>query len=160
MKLVKTDNKVTVMVLAIAVVALWGTIIYRIVSAKSNDSFQSIASRSVVHAQSIRKDTFALHLNYDDPFRLLSSVPEKVIKHSKPKKQLPSLVDRPMPIAYHGILKNTDSKEIALIVVSGKYHRVREGERVGQFLISRIYRDSIGIKVGGKTRFIKKTALQ
>lgn len=158
MKLQKKDSRFTVAALTLAVAGLWGTIIYRVISHVNPVVSRPDQLNFSVMKDPVERDTFLLSLDYDDPFRVMPQPLFTLKKSISPPTQSTKQILN-MPVVYHGIVKTLGSEEVALIAVNGKYSRVREHERVGEYFIVSISKDSIGIKVARQTRFVKRYRL-
>jgi len=158
-------NKGLTYVLGLAVLLVWGMIIYRIFLAVNSDDdqpFQNTASlkKEVFNDYTISKDTTKLLLNYRDPFAVLKPE-EKEIAPNKPDVQKavnPVPTRQPVNwnlIKYSGYIHNPGSKKmIAMMNINGKELMMLEGETAEQVKLIKNLKDSVKVAYQGVTRFI------
>lgn len=117
------------------------------------------------------KDTFDLKKMTRDPFLGHTNTTFKNIKSSKAKppkikqsqnrkknilKNKKALKSWPK-FSYYGFVKGAKSKSLLILIkINNQFHKVREGEKVENFVIKKVYRDSIKV-VNGK---VNKTILK
>jgi hypothetical protein len=159
-------NKKFTYLLGFAVIAVWGIIIYRVMSATDNSdsSIAGTAAKKVVEPYNdftIPIDTNKLTLNYKDPFAVIKSRDTLEI----PVKKLIAIHPGPVPakpvvnwsfIRYNGYIRNPGSKSlVALLSVNGKSLQLTEGESAGPVRLIKNLQDSVQVAYDGKTTFIR-----
>ncbi len=146
--------------LGIAIIAIWGTIINRIMNGNSDDGI-IVPPKSVVNIQKTGIDKFNLLLDYADPFLsnmvVTTTSTDNTIDSSlfvlpptalntKPKK----IVRFPV-VQYQGMSKNNNRLEaVALVKIDRKTHLMRVGDKQNEVTIMNIYRDSIRVMKEGQ----------
>ena len=124
-------------VLGLAVLVVWGMIIYRIfaaVNANDDDSATPMVNpvKEAYNDFSIPKDTTHLLLNYRDPFGLVRQKDTARFIPSRISTRTPVLGVKPMDwsfIRYSGYMLNPATKKlIALVSVNGQNITLSEGQ--------------------------------
>lgn len=156
-------NKKLTYFLGLAVLVVWGIIIYRIFSAATagDDDSPAIAARPLKEAFNdftIPKDTTHLLLNYRDPFGLVKQKDTtRTVAKRLVNRQLIVPV-RPFDwgfIHYSGYMLNPATKKlIALVSINGQNTTLSEGQTKYEVKLIKNLRDSIKISFEGKTKFI------
>lgn len=161
-------NKINI-ILLIAVLGLWGTVIYKYVSqyffkseiiVAKNEKYQSVSSKP------IEKDTFQLAQISRDPF-LNRSYGEKKIYSGKYNKRVVKkslIIEKPKNVVtasfprvqYYGYIKSKDtSKELLLVSVDGKLLKLKINEDKAGFKIIKFTNDSINVYFNKVTKWVK-----
>jgi len=157
-------NKKLSYVLGLAVLVVWGMIIYRIFAAvnENNDDNAPPLVNTIKEAYndfSIPKDTTHLLLNYRDPFGLVKQ--KDTARFIAPRTSARTVVPgiKPMDwsfIRYSGYMLNPATKKlIALVSVNGQNITLSEGQTKNEVKLIKNLRDSIKISFEGKTKFIR-----
>ncbi|MXV15753.1 hypothetical protein [Hufsiella ginkgonis] len=157
-------SKATTYWLIVVVIALWGMIIYRVISATGNE--EAIPLRMAVKAKEpLRRykimDTVSLVLNYRDPFAGDKYRQEQVIVPAAPSsRQGPPPIQAPtMPapqVRYLGYATSPETKKIsAIIIMNNKEQMVSEGQTIDGLKLLKNLKDSLQVSYQGKTMFIK-----
>ncbi|MDB5133278.1 MAG: hypothetical protein JWR02_3027 [Mucilaginibacter sp.] len=161
-------NKKLTYVLCLAVLAVWGIIIYRLFDAAggSDDNPIHVTSgqrpKEPYNDYALPKDTAHLLLNYRDPFHLVkmkdtAQTPSKKVNHKIMMAAKPAF--NWSFIKYSGYIHNPVSRKlIALVIINGKNVMLSEGDTKEQVRLIRNLRDSIKIGFNGQTKFITKSA--
>jgi hypothetical protein len=163
-------NKKATYVLGLAVLSVWGLILYRIFYSgnQQQDRFTTkmqSGPKEQLNDYSIPADTEKLRLNYRDPFGgaapANTTVPEPVSKvASSPIASLP-LPAKPAAtdwsfIRYAGFVKNPGNKRlIAMVNIRGKDLMMSEGETAQEVRLLKNLQDSISVQYKGKSKIIK-----
>lgn len=156
-------NKRLTYVLGLAVLVVWGLIIYRVIVATGSDSDEIPVATSPVkkgpyNDYAIPKDTTRLLLNYRDPFGLVK--PKDTIKtmpvHTpKLSVTLPKPVFNWSFVKYSGYMRNPGSKKLlAILTINGKSVNMAEGETIDKVKLLRNMGDSVKVSCDGHTKFI------
>jgi len=153
--------------LIIVVLLIWGRMILKL--------FKNFKSKDTVEVAQIQlnddmddyklSDTFHLIANYADPF--LSEGLHIIMKEnssSKPASMVnnpKSVVEKPIvswpSIAYRGIIKSlTSGKELILIYINDRGYKMSPGNKQGDLILEKIYKDSIVMKMNNLKKTIKK----
>jgi hypothetical protein len=158
-------NKNVTYMLVIAVVVLWGVIIYRIAAAYSEDDYPPLtapAARKMTRGDfAVKPDTARLLLNYRDPFGLMRKT-DTVKPHNTAKSMAAAAHPAPASIdwsfvKYAGFIANPGSKKIiSLLTVNGVNVMLAEGEQAAGIKLIRNKRDSVMIGYKNKFKFIKR----
>ncbi|WCT13658.1 hypothetical protein [Mucilaginibacter jinjuensis] len=164
-------NKMLNYFLILAVAAIWGLIIYRIVNAYSNQDDPPINGPSVQVIDKLPedygnlKDTTTLILKYRNPF---ISEPKKVdqevpvsdligkmpVVRNTPVKPAPAAINWNF-IQYSGYIRNSKTKKLlAIVSINGHQYMMDEGETDGQVKLLKNLKDSVKIIFEGRTKFI------
>jgi len=161
-------NKKFTYFLIVAVVGLWGAIIYQVIARKlanqdNNDGTPTPAKliKEAFDDYSMPKDTAKLMLNYRDPFGLtkkIDTVAEDVRSRGREPKLIPH-VNKPSInwsfITYLGYIRNPASKKlVALVNINGQSIAMAEGETRNQVKLIRNLKDSIKVSYSGSIKFI------
>jgi hypothetical protein len=159
-------NKKLTYVLGLAVLVVWGMIIYRVFNAATdnNDDVTTVSStpqkKEPYNDETIIKDTTRLLLNYRDPFSLVklkdtAEIPVKKIL-SKNNSLLPVKPAFNWSfIRYAGYIRNPATKKlVAMVSINGKNEMFVEGQTKDQVKLLKNLRDSIKISYSGKVKFI------
>ncbi|WP_158829364.1 hypothetical protein [Mucilaginibacter lacusdianchii] len=167
------SNKATVYLLGLMVAAVWGLIIYRVVSAVSEDDTPPVtaapvtAKKEPLNDYALIKDTTSLKFNYRDPFGsekapAKDTVQIPVSKLVHPPVGLSSM--RPVStkpainwnfIRYSGYIRNPHTKKlIAIMSINGRSLMLSEGEAASEVRLLRNLKDSVKVAYQNKTRFI------
>lgn len=158
--------------LIIAVLLLWGSVIYKSLSNYLfADKNLSAASKNYTANQFkiIEKDTFKLENLTRDPFLNKSSVIKKdkptgksyaAPKKATEKKSIPATAaTAPFPsVSYYGYIKSKEKKdELIIIKINNKLKKVRINETFEGLKIKKIFKDSIYISNNSETKTFFKS---
>jgi hypothetical protein len=163
-------NKKLTYVLGLAVLAVWGIIIYRVFNAAGAGDDESTPTtfkqtpKEPYNDYALPKDTAHLLLNYRDPFGLIkfrdtATIPVKRFSRNSITSAPAKLALNWSFIKYSGYIHNPASKKlIALVSVNGKNVLLSEGQTKEQVRLIKNMGDSIKISFNGQTKFITKSA--
>jgi hypothetical protein len=153
--------------LGVVVIAVWGIVLQRIFAATAvveQESSVKIAAggSSKIAVPVLQPDTFALLLNYQDPFEAKDvrngEFPAVDARPAAIVAALPiPVVKNPLDeVVYLGYILNPQTKKrVAILSVAGKEHMVQEGNAVNKMKLLRIANDEISIGYEGKIKKIK-----
>lgn len=156
-------NKKLTYVLILAVLVVWGLIVYRVVSGLRSDSDNLPVATAPIKKEpyndySIPKDTTRLLLNYRDPFGLAK---QKDTSKTLPghDRKVAGTVLKPVFnwgfIKYFGYMRNPGSKKlVAIFNINGKNVNMAEGETIDKVKLIKNMGDSVKVSCDGKTKFI------
>lgn len=167
-------NKAGVSFLVLVVVVVWGLIIYRVVSAASDEdarhfTIQPTVPKEPLNDYALVKDTATLRLNYRDPFsqdvqKDTAELPVSQLTAHQPllpvPKALSALPQKPVVnwnlIRYAGFIRNPHTKKLlALLSIGGKSLMLSEGEAADQVKLLKNLKDSVRITYQNQTRYIR-----
>jgi hypothetical protein len=160
-------NKYLQYFLIIAVIGVWGAVMYRLIHGLSDKNIPIIASNVPIQSDIENPiDTFSLYADYPDPFLpdtdTLSSedvkkVSEKSDFNSSNSKSEDNTALIIAAIKYNGIIENTDKKStVGIITINGKEFLVKEKQKVDDIMIKNIRKDSVHVSYKGKLFYIKR----
>ncbi|TWI94534.1 hypothetical protein JN11_04644 [Mucilaginibacter frigoritolerans] len=159
-------NKKLTYVLGLAVLVVWGMIIYRVfnAAADNNDDATTVSNapqkKEPYNDETIVKDTTHLLLNYRDPFSLikLKDTAELPVKKILSRNMIPVPAKPAFNwgfIRYAGYIRNPATKKlVAMVSINGKNEMFVEGQTKDQVKLLKNLRDSIKISYSGKVKFI------
>lgn len=153
-------NKKSLYILIPLVIALWGYIIFQVVSGM-NPSLEVIRSKPLAQKIKTKQDTLLLSLDYKDPFQVRSSFyskPKANTKKKKVKKEKPIKQQTIWPtIVYQGRMANVSSGKItAILVVNGAHHMIKEKEKLNGLKVVHCWKDSVKLKYDGESKVFLK----
>lgn len=159
-------NKGLTYFLLIVVGVIWYQVFFRIKSNLENTELPvNRADSRQLSQNAFARDTFVLQAGYRDPFGGKIHVQPSgedftpQIQPDKPKIQKPVISEQPwVKIRYYGLIKKTDSKNpLALLNIDNEQFSLHKGEEVFDgYKILAIYRDSVLISYGKKSRYFYK----
>ena len=172
------DNKVTRIILGIALIGIWGLVIYRVVDAMRNKDIPNITPMTY-WIDTISNDVhkrYELHLGYNDPFlktgtfqsnhnaennsynteiqTIPSTLPTTTIENLLPTKikkvKFPTL-------EYLGVVTNKSTgQQLAVIKHNKQIYRIQKDYKIANCSVFSIDRDSIQISLKGNIQTIKR----
>ena len=150
--------------LGVAVVLIWGSIIFKIFKAVSGDdlpisNMATAEKRDTVNYELAGQDTAKLNLNYRDPFSEKKAEPVEIPVSELVHKPV---IAKPVKTAinwdvirYSGFVRNQGSKKlIAMISINGRQLMMSEGETLEKVKLLKNLKDSIKVSFEGATKFI------
>ncbi len=165
------NKKVTYILLPLALF-IWGIIIYKIFFYKDTQENNVFVPRvgNVKEQSRLKLDTFALQLNYQDPFlknvgrtatvynrgENNQSAVKKTKEPAKPAKKEVETVVFPA-LKYEGIVKHiSQGKALVIVNVDGKSTFVQTGETFNNIKLVEVYNDSIIVSYEKQNKTIRK----
>lgn len=153
-------------VLIAGVVFIWGTILYKVISAMSDNTVLPVQSNPVVTPiANLKQEDFYLFANYPDPFIPEENIDTIPVKATTVASVAPSSsITPPIPpkpdvnfIQYHGCILNSEKKvKIGLISFRGTDLLIREKDKREEVLFRKIYPDRIEVIYKGQLFTINK----
>ena len=149
--------------LIIGVFAVWGIIIYKVISVFFSDETTGAPLRSTnlsyqKHQEKIL-DTFKVGVINRDPFLgtvLKSKSATGMNYNSKDNIRINSVTNKLPPVTYIGNLNNAKGKKrIAILNIRGKQIFLMEGQEYDTIRVIRIVKDSIKLKFLSKSFYAK-----
>lgn len=158
-------NKGLTYLLLLVVGVIWYQVFFRIKSNLEGDDGPPATGNSFALSDiRIKRDTFSLQANYRDPFGGKMSASSqadtvkrvKIAAESRPKVY--PVEQNWVKIRYYGLIKKTDSKDpLAVLNIDNEQFFLRKGDDVFDgYKIQAIYRDSVLISYGKKSRYFYK----
>jgi hypothetical protein len=152
--------------LVIILVTIWGTIAFKIFKGLRGDEVpqRRIPSQKVAEATP-SEENYPLALNYADPFLKGSAKPrvESGARKRPPQKIIAPLASQPYvlvdwsKVEYLGCMYNASRKSmIASMRIDGIDYVGKQGEVINEFLLEKIYSDSLLISLGSQKKYILK----
>lgn len=142
-------------------VVVWGSIIYRIVTAVSGQGPANtyVAPPSPARISMTLPQKYILLMDYPDPFL------KDEVTDTLPAVQSAPVVAPPPPppidvsfVQYAGMISNLDApKKVALVIIHGQDKMVQQGEVVDEVKIKELKKDEIKVVYKGKMFVVKKT---
>ncbi|MGD0339099.1 MAG: hypothetical protein ABSB78_09945 [Bacteroidota bacterium] len=119
------NNKTITWILVIALIGIWGAILYRIyVSISSSDRDEENNTSAVISATGIQNERFIYRSDVRDPFRSSLRVEGKKSKPVKPLE--PAWV--PPPLKLSGIVVTKNKRTAIIEDTEGSTYFVKEGD--------------------------------
>lgn len=170
----KKDNKKLQYTLIVLLVAIWGTVAYRMMTWNSSDSDFNMGTQEtlpIAQEAEMQKDSFVLKTNYKDPFleKRVASSSSKISTSSSSKKSskykrkappsIPGRNTQKMPaIQYLGYSINETMITRVRLAINKKPHTLKLNQTLKGVTIKEMYKDSVVVAWKGqqKTYFRKK----
>ncbi|MFD2581619.1 hypothetical protein ACFSR6_03895 [Pedobacter vanadiisoli] len=156
-------SKRTTYILICCVAGVWGIIFYKVFAGLAAEDSIPVNSRTIKepyfnmidHA----KDQVTLEMGYADPFALITSAPEPIVKSAAPVRPSMPVPVKPQVnwagIIYSGQIYNrTEKTHVAIISVNGKEVMLSEGERANGLKFIKRVGDSIKVEYQNATKFL------
>lgn len=146
----KKQSKQVQIGLALAVIVVWGLVVFRFrqLSTPGQSDMPALSSLSpVARKLDAAGDSLALNLNYPDPFFGKKTV-VTIEKNSQitPAPVTPSTSTNQPVIQYFGYSKDQNNLKRARLLVNGKATTLSEGAQVEGIYLTAIERDSIRVR--------------
>jgi hypothetical protein len=167
-------GKKTTYLLLIAVLAVWGTIIYRIIEHRKPDIVPEYTYSVNSGSEELFSDddVYKLKLNYTDPFlkgnystTSQSKETAKAVNNQNNfrRRVLPqnsSVINEKVnwpEIKYSGlIINNNSSSQIGLLVIDNESFIMQSGDEQKEVKLEKLYPDSVSVKFGEELKTIVK----
>ncbi|WP_430909521.1 hypothetical protein [Maribacter sp. 2-571] len=145
-------------VLLAVVLAIWGTIAYRILAPTATGTTQETDTASVSFKPLAvqKKDTFSIIADYRDPF--LGTVPKKPKKNTKRtvKPATPALPE--IVINYTGLITDSSTEQnIFFVTINGKQHLMNLQQEIDKVRLLSGTASSIKVRYHNKTKTIARS---
>ena len=157
-------------ILGFLVLAIWGTIGYKIyqgLASEDGDVSRIIPKRMV--SDTTAEARYTLNLSYEDPFlkglrkkkeRSISR-PSKPVVKKNPAVPVPAVAPAPVVnwgiVQYMGFLDNaTRVSQVVIVKIQNREYFLRKGEAAEGFVLEAIEADSIKIRFSDSLKYIKK----
>lgn len=157
-------NKKNIYILLPVVLFVWGSVLYQLFSFTNTDEISPAEkSEFIIKPLKIKeRQTFAIDVNYRDPFLGKMYSPEKtpniktksskVKKESKPKEVLVWPI-----VLYKGMISDTKEKEkkkVFILIIDGKNHYMKIGDTQSEIFLKAGDKESVYIKYKGNLNLI------
>lgn len=163
-------NKKAVYFLLPVVLFIWSAIFYRIYTGTGSETEAGYRNTSMAgdHYELPEKKEYSLLLDYPDPFSAGYAVPKTTVKPKAGKEQrkkIPDVKKEQAPkagydwrgVSFLGTIENSDKKKsLALLKVDGTSYMLSEGVLQDGMEVLWMSTDSVQIKIGKETAYIKK----
>lgn len=160
-------SRKTAYVMLPLVLAIWGTIGWKVYASLGNEPAAVTAERTApVKDRSVQlPDTIRLIANYRDPFldKLVATEKPTVkpIRNPKPAQPGTPQVSQPVQVwpqvTYHGLIKRSgDEKTVGFLRVNGTSHFIRGNEAAGVVNVVRLWKDSVEVAWGKEKKIVRK----
>lgn len=164
------SKKVINGVLIAFMLVIWAIVFNKIFNFIGNDPVASdlSANRKIINTSAFNfsKDTFKLKKIARDPFLEHTPVikknkvsPKKTTKKSDKKKSIkkPVIHTEWPKLNYYGYIRGHKSKsKLILIKIDDKLHKLREGDKIDELIIKKVFHDSITIKKNTEIKTLYK----
>ena len=155
-------NKKNIYILLPVVLFVWGSVLYQLFSFTNTDEISPAEkSEFIIKPLKIKeRQTFAINVNYRDPFLGKMYAPQKVsgikIKSSKvnkPPKPKETLV---WPtVLYKGMISDVkEKKKVFILIIDWKYHYMNIGDTENDIFLKDGDKESVYIKYKGNLNLI------
>jgi hypothetical protein len=175
------DNTTTRILLGIALVSIWGLVIYRIVDSMKGKDTPNIAP--IIYwtdtSSSVVNQSYQLHLGYNDPFLKVgsfksdienindfeheitsnSSLTDASIPPTTIQNLLPQKIEKVQfpPLEYIGLVINKQNgQQLAVVKHNKQIHKVHLGDKIANCTIFNIQKDSVQVSLKGAISTIKR----
>lgn len=158
-------SKATNIALVIALICIWGTVIYKFIGGSSNeDAYYLPQSNSSAFVEQIQlvQENFVVDGNYRDPFlgRTYHAPRAKsTTKKKSPKPVIPQIIKPPPDwsfLVYRGDFINEKKQHVGIITIRNKDVLAKEGEEKEGVKILKILKDSIQVNYQNEKKYIHK----
>lgn len=143
-------NKPVTIALLIAVIAIWGTIAYKIVQATGNNKINNINHIQKTDSGNtpLLLDDYTISDYTKDPFLDIltdtAAVPETIIKPAPQPDKKPILIPE-----YYGMIQNEKDKT-AILKIKDKYIFMHKGEKHGDVKLVSMHEENVVLMVEGE----------
>ena len=149
------NNRVTIVLLGVAVVAIWGTIVFKLFRKDPAPDSNYPTGFYEDKADSAVADKYTLLLNYPDPFFPSKKRTKTVVQKKKVTKNQKK-VQRWPSIKYNGCISN-DSISKGFFICNGNSIILTSGDSINNnMLLKKIHKDSALISFGHEQKWIYK----
>ena len=160
-------QKKTTYLLGVAVLIIWGIIVFRVINASEDGavfiSSTKSTSNPALNDYAVKIDTAKLELNYRDPFKT-SQLPDTLRNNAPIRPTITMALKKKVEIdwsfiRYSGYVANLGQRKVfSLIIVRGKSFMLAEGERFEDIKLIKNMRDSIKISFNHQTKTIIRSS--
>lgn len=146
-------NKKTIYILLPVVLCIWGLVIYQFFSFSGTDVPVAASSKqyNIKPVTVPKRDTFAINVNYRDPFLGKMYLPNKktVTKKSRVQKPVAPIV---WPhITYKGIVSDNQNKtKVFVVVIKGQTYFMKEKDTEAEVTLKNGNREFIEVTYKGE----------
>ncbi len=154
-------NKKLTYILLPVVIGIWAYLFYSFFLKLKGSDDNIVFKKDFIPSLTLEKlavDTFSIEPNYRDPFLDKSAEVQKTVKTTPANVIVTKNTGMGWPkLVYSGIIKNqTGNKQLALIQINGKQNRIQLNQIIDGVSITKITRDSILVKFGKESRWIRR----
>ncbi|NJN77204.1 MAG: hypothetical protein HC803_01810 [Saprospiraceae bacterium] len=175
------DNTITRIILGIALIGIWGLVIYRVVDSMKGKDTPNISP--IIYwtdtASNFVNQSYQLHLGYNDPFLKVgnfksdieninnfeneitsnSSSTDVVTPPTTIQNLLPQQTPKVQfpPLEYIGLVINKQNgQQLAVIKHHNEIHKVYLGDKIANCTVFNIQKDSVQVSLRGAINTIKR----
>jgi hypothetical protein len=151
-------NKTKTYVLLIAVLVVWGLIVYKIINGL-NPELPELKPQEITMAFSpkaiMQVDTFSIQKTNRDPF-LGTLQTQSTIKSKNTSKNLKPKEEEPWPqVSYGGLIKRQNSKEeVFVVTINTVQHLVKKGQVIEEIILLKGDQKNITVRYKNKQKVI------
>ena len=164
-------SKATNIALIIALVCIWGTVIYKFIGNSSDDEDYYVPTSrltSTIEKMPLPEESFQLDGSYRDPFlgktyHKPTHKPTHKPSTSTTKKQaltpVPKVIKSPTDwsfLVYRGDFMNEKKQHVGILTIRNRDFLAKEGEEKDGVLVLKILKDSIQVNYQNEKHYIKK----
>ncbi|GGF10418.1 hypothetical protein [Flavobacterium limi] len=154
-------NKKNIYILLPIVLLVWGGVLYQLFSFTSEDEVNVVENRefAIKPLKIKERQTFAINVNYRDPFLGKMYAPEKAVK----KTQSSKANKKPKPeetivwptILYKGMISDSkDKKKVFILIIDGKNYYMKTGDTQNEVFLKDGNKESVYVKYKGNLNLI------
>lgn len=163
-------NKKTIYFLLPVVVLIWSAIVYQFYSGTGDEAAYAYQKtpRPTASMELPKKKAYSLLLNYSDPFLSGGAPARKAPSQPKAEREPaytpPPVMEAEAPpsynweqLQYKGMIEHKGKGTvIALLEIRGRSYMLAEGSQQEEVLLQKIWKDSVQLKVGNESAYIRK----
>jgi hypothetical protein len=146
-------NKNMTVILGVATVLIWAAVALRVMEPARIPSNRNSNIAHVVNKNNEDSIAFGLSLAYDDPFHL-SLLPKVSMRSTNRVQATVKRSDRrsieASDVFYLGFVTTESGEQKALVRHGSRYYYVASDDSMGEFLVKRVYTDSITLLSGNR----------
>lgn len=153
-------------ILIVALLGIWGSITFRVVSTTSEEVIPEIEiKKSIPEKLKSQEVDFIIDASYRDPFlgknyrtnrkpTTKKTIPKRNTKPIQPKIELPKT--NWSFIVYRGIFKSEKSKFVGMVSINNNDHMIKEGIEINEVTFHKILQDSILVEYHHEKKYITR----
>lgn len=158
-------SKATNIALIVALIGIWGTVIYKFIGGSSNEDTYYLPQTNhstIVEQIQLVQENFVVNGNYRDPFlgRAYHAPKAKTTAKTKASKPVvPKIVKPPTDwsfLVYRGDFLNEKKQHVGILTIRNKDFLAKEGEEKDGVQIIKIRKDSIQVNYQNEKKYIHK----
>lgn len=153
-------------ILIIALLGIWGSITFRVVSTTSEEVIPEIAINNVIPKKLKSQEVdFIINASYRDPFlgKSYTTYKRPSAKKTTPKrntKPIQPKIEQPKTnwsfIVYRGIFKSEKGKFVGMVSINNNDHMIKEGIEIKEVTFHKILKDSLLVEYHHEKKYITR----